>query len=520
MSQCWLFPTLRRATLIAYFVFWMCASAIKCDVDGLDSNCPVAVSLGDNVEVKFVRNDEVELSHLGISRNARSMLQTKKTASISAGTPKQNTTSPSHEQAMVESVVIHSTAEPHYERGHSLLLDSRRVHAEDGLAGRTIALTFMLMSPSVCVFIYWFAHLQTTDSEALGAESGARAVAQSSSNGVTDKPGMARDAMFEGTDESTVNGQDQNSNWLGFIAVAFYIALLIIVDTLASHIAQQSGGSFKWDPASVVLLVESTKCVVSLGLLFWMPGGDATPSSTKVLEAAMRLAPVAALFAANNCLVLYVLSKMQLSSFVVWRNSGIVFNAVIWVAHFRRPLGVLKCVGVLCLLVGLVISDIQVDGIFAVPDSRVLLILLSALCSAVASVLNESVLKGPVGTQTLGINRLNTILYGETTVILLLALAWQSSGSPMRALHDLDYRAGNLVAGQVVLGLCVSRVLVYTDSVTKVMAGGIRELLTLLIAPLFVKSRTDWTSRVAGIYVFLAVVAYFVPPKASDGATS
>jgi len=275
-----------------------------------------------------------------------------------------------------------------------------------------------------------------------------------------------------------------------------------------------------------------SKCVVSVALLRFVPtatstaGSDASSTPTPApkaswglqLECGARLLPVALLYAGNNCLVLYVLSKLQLSSFVVWRHSSTVFNAILWVAYFKRDLHPYKVVGIVCFVVACCLISIQKDGSWEPLSLPVILVLCSAALSAAASVFNEGVLKAPKFTNVLGTNHINALLYFETSTILACVITCRCAYwklQLMSAFTTLDKSAATLIVVQAVLGLVVSRVLVYADSVSKVMIGGAREVLTLLIAPFFVSSRFDWISMSAGLWVSLALMVYFACPDLS-----
>eukprot|EP00927_Polykrikos_kofoidii_P015838 TRINITY_DN17094_c0_g1_i2.p1 TRINITY_DN17094_c0_g1~~TRINITY_DN17094_c0_g1_i2.p1 ORF type:complete len:458 (-),score=60.81 TRINITY_DN17094_c0_g1_i2:73-1446(-) len=376
---------------------------------------------------------------------------------------------------------------------HATILDRAWMHPK---IGHCIAFGLALALPFVSLFLCWKSFSE--DTPCRGEVATANAAAEST--GGNDIAGSKQHHIVR----------------LGTIAVFVYLVLLIATDTLVSYISQSSGGALPWDPAAIVLVVEATKCAVSIALSWMMEGQDATPSFPDLLGATIRLAPVAMLYAGNNCLVLYVLSKMQLSSFVIWRNTSVIFNAVLWIAYFRRPFSLLQTAGVVCLFFGLVVGDIEADGTVTALDRRVVLVVFSALCSAAASVVNESVLKGPFGTRTIGVNRMNTLLYAETSTILAIALVWCSRGDLAGVVSGFDRRFVVLVIAQASLGLCVSRVLVYTDSVTKVMASGVREILTIFVAPLFVASRLDSISVLSGTYILIAVLSYFVPVAKSN----
>jgi multidrug transporter EmrE-like cation transporter len=240
--------------------------------------------------------------------------------------------------------------------------------------------------------------------------------------------------------------------------------------------------------------------------------------SSTVTELALRLLPIAAIYSANNCLVLFVLSKIQLSSFVVWRNSSIVFNAILWTTYFKKDFHMYKGFGVIAFLIGLTLINLKQDGSWEPFTRPMWLVLGSCLLSASASILNEGVLKNE-RLNKFGLNLINILLYAESSCILFVALFFQtwSAKSSLRAeFQNLDSSAIMLVIVQASLGLVVSRVLYHADSVAKVMVGGAREVATLLVAPFFVTSRADWIAASAALWVAFAMFVYFVAPSTKN----
>jgi hypothetical protein len=324
-----------------------------------------------------------------------------------------------------------------------------------------------------------------------------------------------------------------------------YLGLLLCSDILANAIAQKRGGWYPWHPSAVIFLSELSKGVMSMafaaGGMLWQvsaptavrdnvdeqPNAAASDSTVTTdskqflkigTEAALRLLPIAAIYSANNCLVLFVLSRIQLSSFVVWRNSSIVFNAILWTIYFNKKFHIYKSFGVLAFLVGLTLISIRRDGAWEPFTRPMFLVLGSCFLSASASVLNEGVLKHG-RLNKLGINVINIILYVESSCILLAALcfqSWRANLSLRGEFQNIDSSAISLVVVQMTLGLVVSRVLLHADSVAKVMVGGAREVMTLLIAPVFVASRADWIATSAGLWVAFAMFVYFTAPTKNE----
>lgn len=304
-------------------------------------------------------------------------------------------------------------------------------------------------------------------------------------------------------------------------SLVVYVALLISSDTLASHTAQVHGGRYPWEPVAIVLMVELTKFIVSTGLR-WRPSARAATASSvpwaSLAEAFMRLSPVAALYAGNNCLVYFVLARVELGAYVVWRNTTVIFNALLWTFVLQRPLRGHQWAAVAFLFAGCCLNSLDTDGSLSdVVGFPVLLLLASALASALAGALNEAILKREA-FRDLGIDRLNCLLYSQTFLMLSVWLtvrtAW--SGHPLLAeashiFSNLDRSAACLVAMQASVGIAVSRVLLHADVVAKTMAGGAREIVQASVAPLFVASRLDWISFPSVLWIATAMVTYFAP---------
>eukprot|EP00929_Paragymnodinium_shiwhaense_P065837 TRINITY_DN32989_c0_g1_i1.p1 TRINITY_DN32989_c0_g1~~TRINITY_DN32989_c0_g1_i1.p1 ORF type:complete len:452 (-),score=74.29 TRINITY_DN32989_c0_g1_i1:336-1691(-) len=322
-------------------------------------------------------------------------------------------------------------------------------------------------------------------------------------------------------------------------ALVLYVVLLIANDMLSSRTAQRHHGKYPWEPAIVVLLVEACKLLASLPLWLYRlasasssdeegvtaaskVGDEAGESKWSAACAAfMRLVPVALLYSTNNCLVLFVLSYVQLHSFVVWRNTAIFFNALLWTYALGRQLGHHQWLAVGFMCIGCSLNSIRADGSWSsVLGYPALLLLLSALMSATAAAFNEAVLKTERFAR-LGADVINIMLYSQTSSFLAIFLLGRAVhhersmvGEFPRLLGQLDGSAFAIIAMLTMLGLTVSRVLLHASAVAKTMAGGAREILEMSIAPLFVTSRLDWTSMPSAVWISLAMVTYFAPSGA------
>jgi len=314
------------------------------------------------------------------------------------------------------------------------------------------------------------------------------------------------------------------ANILATGALVVYVTLLISTDTLASYTASMHGGHYPWQPVVVVMIVEGSKLLISLLLTIFFPRHtdyDEEVTWSLMTHAAVRLLPVGLLYAGNNCLVLFVLTKVDLGAYVVWRNTTVLFNALLWTFVLKRSLSGHQWMAVGFLFAGCSLNALDTDGSLSdVIGYPVLLMLLSAFFSALAAALNEGVLKNDA-YRALGIDRLNCLLYFQTFSCLLMWILGHAAWTNRSVVHELpdlmsklDKSAAALICMQTILGLSVSRVLLYADAVAKTMAGGAREIIQASVAPFFVASRLDWISFPSVIWIAVAMVTFFAPPPA------
>jgi hypothetical protein len=312
-------------------------------------------------------------------------------------------------------------------------------------------------------------------------------------------------------------------------ALVTYVTLLVASDTLVAYTAQSHGGQYPWNPAFLVMIIEASKFAISLviaGVKSYVlsPSADASddfneePRWFLALVAAGKLFPVAAIYAGNSCLVYVVLAEIQLDAYVVWRNTTILFNAILWTVVLHRSLSSHKWAGVAFLILGCCLNSLEMDGSLRdMIGFPIFIVLASAFLSAFAAVLNEGALKAD-RFKPLGIDMLNCLLYSQTAFMLL---TWQLGYATYKGLSgtaelsrfagELDRSALAIIAMQVILGLSVSRVLYYANSVAKTMAGGAREIIQVAIAPLFVASRLNSITVLSVLWITTAMFSYAAP---------
>lgn len=327
-------------------------------------------------------------------------------------------------------------------------------------------------------------------------------------------------------------------------ALGAYLVTLVSLDLLIKREAERGGGAYHTSPMLVVPLVEFGKLMVSLALhakTQWQSGSDKAALAegdapghvwvgwANTLEVARLMLPVALLFGCNNLLNFLVLARVRLDAYAVWRNMSILFNALIWVWALQRRIEPHRWAAVALCMLGSCFNTLGPDG-HILFDIGVLGVLLSALLSSSASVFNERAIKSTAAAH-LSIDQLNIMLYGETLLLMLAgAIQYELRGfakvdgrHPVHALADaIDTitRGTWLIIGmQVVLGLCVSRVLKHADAVAKTVVGSLRDVGVVFLAPFVVAAtRFDAISVGSACLVGLAGMIYSMPAAAPQAS--
>jgi len=330
----------------------------------------------------------------------------------------------------------------------------------------------------------------------------------------------------------------------GALALGVYLILLVALDLMIKHEAESGrDGHHSFSPWLLTFLVECGKLVVSL-LILWarrlyerlIPPAARSAASSAPLDdesgrwaawslrlgpVLMRTVPQAALYGFNNCLVLYVLSIVRLDEYVIWRNTAILFNAIISVLILGRVIDGHRWFAVLACMVGSLFNSFDAHGRIS-ADLGVFGVILTAFLSSTGSVCSEGLLKSEAAA-AFTIDELNIILYVLTISMLLVGGIMQPQADVPKTLHATQDALSSITRGgwaivcmNVAVGLAVSRVLKYADAVAKTVVGSMRELVVVFLAPIFViQTQFDVLSVGSACMVGLAGVIYTVPADKS-----
>lgn len=303
---------------------------------------------------------------------------------------------------------------------------------------------------------------------------------------------------------------------------AGYIAIAGANDILVKHETQANNGILPFSPSRMVCVVEVGKLVLTLPLALakWQYGDIAHPSKSDCIRMLGLMLGPASAYSINNALVYFIIAHVDFSSLSVWRQMTPLFVALLWVAIFRRALGMQRWVALCMLIFGTTLNSWSGAGV-ALPNPVMLtLILLSCFISALSGVANEYALKQ---FDWVDIDLMCVFLYMQTAAFALLnVLVCEKQFSRMSGgsfASSNDTLLGNtsliddpnlmiIIGLQVIWGFSVARVLRHLGAVTRAVVNAMKEVCVLLIAPFFVTSHLSHMVIISALIVGSAVVTF------------
>jgi len=294
---------------------------------------------------------------------------------------------------------------------------------------------------------------------------------------------------------------------LSFVVCTIYVVFLVTIDI--SIAVQRQKGGFAFNPMCAILTVEAAKLGLSLLFYFlsWYGSGrPLVPNEFSLTDVYWLLIP-AVVFTFNNVLVWWAISANDMASFVVFRDTMVVWTAIIWVLVFQTPLGKVRSIGIAIILAGVMMNRIGSSFIGNMWSWAFVWVLLMTFCNASASVVNEKAMKRNRG---LDINIQNSVLYFGcigTTLFVMLLFDHRSLTSPAAFFDGFTNKTFITIAAQVLAGLMVSRLLKHADAVMKNVSWCLRGPTVVLVAPFFLTTPID---RIAVCSVSVVAIGCFM----------
>jgi len=299
------------------------------------------------------------------------------------------------------------------------------------------------------------------------------------------------------------------SSAIGYVVCVIYLVVSVTIDlSIAVQKTSQTEtevSAYHFNPKCAVFLTELIKLVVSLGLAGFNAYKEGKRPDVQLHDATWLLLP-AMLFTANNILVYQAIGKNDMAAFGVFRDTMILWTALIWRCFFNTELGWSRLGGIFVIFGGLAINRAGMSA----WSWAFLWVLVMTLTNATGSVVNEFALKR---SRMLDINVQNSILYVAcgTFAILLLAMDEPSRlQSPAAFFQGFTGNTFFTLTLQAFAGLIVSRMLKYADSVTKTVACCLRGPAVVFTAPYLLGVSNSWSGLISAVVVAAGCTIYLL----------
>ena len=299
---------------------------------------------------------------------------------------------------------------------------------------------------------------------------------------------------------------------------SFYLIVLAVIMISAtpmlvrhSRRQQRLSGADQYSSFSVNVIVEFTKAVITLAAMAWqyLYHSTSPSSTTSTVSSGVSITPTrrflafftfcipAFLYAVDNNIFFLVMSLINPQTFHLFNNIKIVFVAVLCRVFLNKLLSNIQWSSLAMLLVGLLVSELDVLIILLRSSQQTITVLnssdesiwvafglvcLMALCSSFANIYLEHVYKTAGGV--LLHQNLQLYLYG--TVFNLVGFVLATNGAYGGDFAIGAARHGNLqgvgffdgysplvwlvVIFNALTGIVISLILKYTDNITNVWA--------------------------------------------------
>eukprot|EP00929_Paragymnodinium_shiwhaense_P083480 TRINITY_DN44513_c0_g1_i1.p1 TRINITY_DN44513_c0_g1~~TRINITY_DN44513_c0_g1_i1.p1 ORF type:complete len:338 (-),score=59.48 TRINITY_DN44513_c0_g1_i1:4-1017(-) len=274
-------------------------------------------------------------------------------------------------------------------------------------------------------------------------------------------------------------------NWASYGGLFVLGSCLYAGLGILSQLSKEADGSYAYSMPSVVLGAESTKLLLSCCFLQQEVGG--VDAAVKVVRRApwkswWMFAVPSAIYSVGNNLDMLCNQYMDSATFQVCAQLKILTTGVLWWCVFRQALGIRKWLALTMLMFGSALAamptgDADAPRKMFIEPIGMVLILIYASCSALASVyteyvyktvgMNESIHFQNIAMYTFGI-MLNFLFYMSDRRRQVLA-GVEASWLPM---HGYNFWTWCLLANYAFMGLLTSFIMKYLDNIQKLLMAG------------------------------------------------
>jgi len=269
-----------------------------------------------------------------------------------------------------------------------------------------------------------------------------------------------------------------------------FVVAFVATDISIKQASVANGGHYTFQPGVAVTIVELCKLLTSAGLLAMKRKQKVVPASTQkagsdsgelpTLGGVALLMTPAVFYTFDSILAYYAMAGVPLATVGVVRQTRLVWSALIWMVIFRTPISCTRWIAIVGIIIACVLS--QVPAMLSSEyTSKVWLVVLLAFMSSASIVFHEYVIKSQAGVD---LNLQNVILYASGVACALVYLAIVKISvfsSPAAFFEGVTPECLQVIVLQVFLGLTISRILKYVESVTKGIMSSLSSIVTIFV---------------------------------------
>ncbi|RZF39318.1 hypothetical protein LSTR_LSTR000839 [Laodelphax striatellus] len=329
-----------------------------------------------------------------------------------------------------------------------------------------------------------------------------------------------------------------------FAVFIAYMALFVNQGLLVTASQNESDNSYNYNTVLVVLITEAVKLVVSVCLYCKNNHPKSFCSDFLSNSNVMMLYFIPAfLYCLYNNLAFTNLSVFDPTSYFLLLQFRVVITAILFQIVFNKKLSKQQWFSLMMLTLGCIIKHIDLSG----PSSssthemesaqiskmtgvhlgiNVLLIFVQVICSCLAGVYNEFILKKPGSEVNIFIQ--NTYMYIDSIVCNAAVLLYQGHISQVFSAEAINlvlkYKVLLVIINNAAIGIVTSFFLQSLNSIVKTFASALELIFTAILSWILFDIPIFTNTICAIILVSLAVIVYSQNPinnsKPSDETKS
>lgn len=328
------------------------------------------------------------------------------------------------------------------------------------------------------------------------------------------------------------------TKWTVFVFIA-YMAFFINQGLFVTA-SQQSDNAYGYNTVMAVLLTELTKLVMSIVLYTKDHSVWSLITETRLHSNVMWQYFVPAfLYCLYNNLAFVNLSVFDPTTYYLLLQLRVVITAVLFQILFHRKLSVKQWISLFVLTAGCMIKQIPFGDEIQVDDSatdldviikpvakgtasyfswNMLLIIVQVVCSCLAGVYNELLLKGQGADCNVYIQ--NIYMYVDSIVCNMALLLWQGDISVLLDKEEfssiLHYKVILVIINNAAIGIVTSFFLHSLNSILKTFASALELVFTAILSRIFFDIPIYSNTICAIVIVSIAVFVYSQNPVVNN----